>query len=941
MKKIMRPCTLLAILLLTALLLCACNGGRLIAPTGVRIDTDTLTLKWNRISDARCYEVEIVGMHTQIVNTNSLSLEHLAPGSYEIKVRAIGDGDKIKDSHWATLDTPFVREQESGLKYKLINNKTAYQLVGAGSAEGDVVMESIYRGKPVISIAEKALAGNKNITAFTVGEHVTAIGDSAFARSAVLEQVILPDGLQRLGTSAFQSCKQLKSIRIPDGVRQILPYTFSWCSGMESLHLGSGIVSIDEFAFANCESLIEVHLPASVKTVGAYAFSDCTNMTVLDLGDAIERIDTFAFCNCTAIFQVDFGNYLLSIGDEAFKGCTSLTAISIPDSCTEIGNESFRACTNLSAVTLGQGLRSVGAYAFRNTAFYDASGPVVMAGSWILDCKDQEITGLVSSDVLPGPGEIVIPDGICGIADNAFRDCTELATATLKDVKYIGLYAFASCSNLWEFVAGDSLQVVGDYAFAMCEMLVDVKPGSSLVSIGNYAFYGCTPLCTMDLPDTLTAIGVGAFNKTQACNQNSRDPVVYIDNWAVGFNAEQNRVYTDIVIRAGTRGIANYTFYGVAVTLSVEIPDSVAYIGQGAFYKCSKLSNFKIPTSGIRYIGDYAFYGCSQASFGDNRVLTIPAGTVSIGRSAFYECAGIVGVNIPGTVTSIGDYAFYGCTNIGQSKIPIADGSETCFVGDVVIEEGLVSLGSKSFCGCTGLTEILLPDSLAVLGERAFYKCESLTNVTLGASLDAIADYTFYGCAKLEHVAVRGSIASIGKYAFRNCAMLESFDFSGVTAIGDSAFFGCEKLACFTAPQTLVTIGKFAFRGCAALQSVILPDTVLEIGNHAFYGCTAATFFVESESDPALWSSRWNSAYRPVFRGVVLTAQKDQVYSVTAGKAYLHNADAIGDINGPTQAGYRFIGWATTEHGDVVYTPKTILEAPEGTILYPRWEIIP
>jgi hypothetical protein len=932
---------ILTILALMALLLCSCEGGRLITPTGVRVDSDTLTLKWNRISGARSYEVEIVGVYTQIVNSNSFSLEHLAPGSYQIRVKAMGDGDKIKDSQWADLNTPFVREEESGLKYKLINNKTAYQLVGSGYAEGDVVMESVYRNKPVISIADKALVGNKNITSFVVGENVTSIGDSAFARCAVLKQVILPNGLRHLGESAFQSCKKLKSIEIPDGVGQILPYTFSWCSELESLTMGNSVVSVGEFAFANCEMLTAVSLPASVKTIGEYAFSDCTKLVDLELGGNVEQIDAFAFCNCVGLSDVDFGGSLLSVGDESFKGCINLTSIILPDTCREIGSEAFRNCSNVSTVVLGIGLTSVGVKAFRDTALYEKSDTLVVAGGWILECKDNQITGLVGCDVLPGPGEVVMPEGITGIADYAFQECTELATANLKGVNYIGVFAFGYCKTLWEVVADDALKSIGDYAFAMCETLGDVTTGNSLEHIGNYAFYGCTPLNTVKLPETLTVIGMCAFDKTNAYNNNKRDPVIYVDKWAVGFNGEDRRVYTDIVIKSGTRGIANYAFYAAPVELSVEIPDSVAYIGKGAFYKCVALSSIRLPDSGILEIGDYAFYGCSQASFGENHVLNIPVGTIRIGRSAFYECTGIVGLTIPGSVVSIGDYAFYGCVNLGQSEIPIVDGDENCFIGDVVLEEGLVSLGSKAFCGCTGLVEIVLPDSLELMGERAFYKCENLRQVSLGASMESVPDYAFYGCTALESVTVKGNVETIGRYAFRGCLALENFDFNGVTDIGESAFFGCTGLQSFVGPQSLIRIGNYAFRGCAGMRSVILPDTIQVIGNHAFYGCTSATFFLENSSDPTTWNGRWNSAYRPVFRGVTLTEDKDQVQSITVGKDNPNNCDAVGGVGGPVKKGLVFVGWSTTLEGKVVYTPENVMEAPEGTVLYPKWERMP
>ena len=47
--------------------------------------------------------------------------------------------------------------------------------------------------------------------------------------------------------------------------------------------------------------------------------------------------------------------------------------------------------------------------------------------------------------------------------------------------------------------------------------------------------------------------------------------------------------------------------------------------------------------------------------------------------------------------------------------------------GDVVIPEGVTSIGSEAFRGCSGLTSVTIPKSVTSIGKRAFYSCPKLT----------------------------------------------------------------------------------------------------------------------------------------------------------------------------------------------------------------------
>ena len=154
MKKKLLIVTTVALMLLSLFLLTSCDEG-LTKPQNLTLNVDTQTLHWKEVDGAQSYTVKISDGTEVTVYDPFYSLEYLPAGDYTIFVRSNGDGEVVKNSDFTRFS--FHRDQETGLKYQLINNDTEYQLIGGGSASGDVVMEAVYRSKPVTAIAKKAL----------------------------------------------------------------------------------------------------------------------------------------------------------------------------------------------------------------------------------------------------------------------------------------------------------------------------------------------------------------------------------------------------------------------------------------------------------------------------------------------------------------------------------------------------------------------------------------------------------------------------------------------------------------------------------------------------------------------------------------------------------------------------------------------------------------
>ena len=235
---------------------------------------------------------------------------------------------------------------------------------------------------------------------------------------------------------------------------------------------------------------------------------------------------------------------------------------------------------------------------------------------------------------------------------------------------------------------------------------------------------------------------------------------------------------------------------------SVELPNTMQYVGAGAFVGCTALTNVILPDS-IQTINTGAFAMCMSL-----QTIKLPKNLTALMPMVFAECISLTYVDASYTnITTIGD-------------------SESGYSGPFVMsgDYGPSALLSIDLTGCSKLTTI---------GQAAFFG-SGLTSITLPSSITVIDFVGFGNCYNLTQVKFEGTsqLTTIGGYVFQQCFALTSIDLSGctnLTSIGDNAFCFCRGLTSVKLPSSLTNIGDGAFVECYALAEVYDLSTSLTI----------------------------------------------------------------------------------------------------------------
>ena len=654
-----------------------------------------------------------------------------------------------------------------GLEYSLNSDGKGYTVVGIGDCiDKDLIIPSTHEGLPVNAIGENAFNGNTDITYVLIDRAVTSIGQGAFNLCKSLKNVYYngtKEEWETLCSSIGVSNDYLIDAKVyyfsqtqpeegffwhfdTDGKTPV-----SW--GVESDY-SVGLkysLNTDEKGYTvvgigYCEDT-DLVIPATyrelpVTAIGSNAFESVRSFKSVSIPASVTTIGEKAFAHC-GVTSVTFAtnSQLTTVDRYAFFSSSSLQSIALPDGVTTIGEAAFNGCNNITSISIPDSVTTIEnrALDFNSSAFTVYNNAKYLGNSTnpYLVLVGASDTSLTTCDIHTGAKIILI---------FAFDNCTSLKSVTIPNsVTTICNAAFYNCSSLESMVIGSGVTTIGDgiiYYESYDAKLKSVYYGGSAeewntIAIGEYNgnltdaaryYYSATaPLEDGSFWHYYEGVPTVWTYTTVTFDLNAE---------ADSDTLESAKYYYSASCTLPTLERPGYVFKGWTLDNSVETPviftdavwqitdDTVAFTA--VWEADSQMTGFTFTTKAV-VVGGGTQNSCTITAYtGSGGDIVIPNGVTTIGKGIFQFNTSITSVVIPDSVTTIGDNAFDQCESL--KTVTFGTNSQ------------LTTIGVSAFSFCPMIESISISDSVTSIGKNAFYYCNSLSTVYYGGTAEEWAD---------------------------------------------------------------------------------------------------------------------------------------------------------------------------------------------------------
>lgn len=472
-----------------------------------------------------------------------------------------------------------------------------------------------------------------------------------------------------------------------------------------------GVTYIGREAFAGCSALVRVKIPTSVTQVGANLFEGTPYDSTLT-GELVYINSILYRCQSDAV-TVSIRQGTTVIAEEAFINRVNLAAIVVPDGVSYIGSNAFKNCSALSQIEIPKSVRDIVANAFDGTKWYEdrkhemiyindllyrvPAEIIVQSEQPTGSLSDKDAAELaksgVATQVIPNTN-VIVKEDITTICTLAFANTpvqTVQLPSTLTTIRY---GAFQNCTALKQITLPKSMTFIEGGAFQNCSALTSISVPQNVTYLGASAFSGCTSLTSATLPQTITRISSGLFENCSSLTTVQASSALT----SIGSRAfAETSALSSFTFPQTLTAVGAESFTGSGI-VTANLPQSVTYLGAGAFADCTKLVYAQVPAA-IQAIRERTFRNCTEL-----KNVSIPEGIRYIGAAAFQNDVSLQTVDFAQSLLTICDNAFEG-SGVGEG---------------LVLPPALRTIGSRAFAGCMRLTSLTIPADVRKMGSQAF-----------------------------------------------------------------------------------------------------------------------------------------------------------------------------------------------------------------------------
>ena len=497
------------------------------------------------------------------------------------------------------------------------------------------------------------------------GAKVTSIAAGAFRGQTMITDVVIPDGVTYIGREAFAGCSALVRVKIPTSVTQVGANLFEG-TPYDSTLTGE-LVYINSILYRCQSDAVTVSIRQGTTVIAEEAFINRVNLAAIVVPDGVSYIGSNAFKNCSALSQIEIPKSVRDIVANAFDGTKWYE--DRKHEMIYINDLLYR----VPAEIIVQSEQPTGSLRDKDAAELAKSGVATQIIPYTDVIVQGETTTICTLAFANTPVQKVqLPSTLTTIHYGAFQNCTALKQITLPEsMTFIEGGAFQNCSVLSSILVPQNVTYLGASAFSGCTSLTSATLPQAITRISSGLFENCSSLTTVQASSALTSIGSRAFAETSALSS---------------FTFPQTLT-----------AVGEESFTGSGI-VTANLPQSVTYLGAGAFADCTKLVYAQVPAA-IQAVRERTFRNCTEL-----KNVSIPEGIRYIGAAAFQNDVSLQTVDFAQSLLTICDNAFEG-SGVGEG---------------LVLPPALRTIGSRAFAGCMRLTSLTIPADVRKMGSQAF-----------------------------------------------------------------------------------------------------------------------------------------------------------------------------------------------------------------------------